>query len=277
MSKHTSCCVPLFTNNFRNSTGLTFYRIPKEKSIRREYVRLIRSENLKLESNSTRVCSAHWSGGKKLSRTHLPSIFPWSKEKTERTILSRTESITNASSKKRRVDVFTTERDEGPLLNNENCMQDSDSIPAPSFSDAERSELIKESKRLQQWKIRNLTSQNLGTEMKILNFTLVYPTGMPFCSYMIWSMIRHSALTIVITKKKDTVSVQKLGRPRAMTIFEEFVLTLLRLRLGLFQKDLADRFNVSETTVSVVFNTWIRFIRIELEPLICLPRKEILH
>ena len=117
MPKHTSCCVPFCTNNFRNSSGLTFYRIPKEKSIRREYVRLIRNENLKLESNSTRVCSAHWSGGKKLSRTHLPSIFPWSKEKTERRILSRTESITNASSKKRRVDVFTTEMDEGPLLN----------------------------------------------------------------------------------------------------------------------------------------------------------------
>ena len=51
--------------------------------------------------------------------------------------MSRTESITNASSKKRRVDVFTTEMDEGPLLNIENCMQDADSIPAPSFRDAE--------------------------------------------------------------------------------------------------------------------------------------------
>lgn len=56
-------------------------------------------------------------------------------------------------------------------------------------------------------------------------------------------------------KRKDTVFVHKLGRPRAMTLFEEFVMTLLRLRLGLFQKDLADRFNVSETTVSSVFNT----------------------
>jgi len=61
----------------------------------------------------------------------------------------------------------------------------------------------------------------------------------------------------------------------AMTLFEEFVLTLLRL--GLFQKDLADRFNVSKTTVSVVFNTWICFMRIDLGPLICLPGKEILH
>ena len=104
------------------------------------------------------------------------------RKKTERRILSRTESITNVSSKKRRVDVFTTEMDEGPLLNIEKCMQDADYIPAPSFSDAEtqtemtgelldrieaelnetrdekvkvvkeRDELMKESKRLQHLK-----------------------------------------------------------------------------------------------------------------------------
>ena len=62
-----------------------------------------------------------------------------------------------------------------------------------------------------------------------------------------------------------------------MSTFEEFILTLMRLRLGLFQRDLAHRFNVSETTVSTVFNTWVWFTRVELEPLIRLPRKEILH
>ena len=71
-----------------------------------------------------------------LSRNHLQSIFSWSKEKTERRILARTEPITKVSRKKRRVDVYTTEMDEGPLLNIENCMQDADSIPAPSFSDS---------------------------------------------------------------------------------------------------------------------------------------------
>ena len=84
MPKHVSCCVPLCTNNFRNSFGLTFYRIPKDESIRREYVRLLRNDNLKIESDSTRVCSAHWTGGSKLSRTHLPWIFPWSKKEKER-------------------------------------------------------------------------------------------------------------------------------------------------------------------------------------------------
>jgi hypothetical protein len=26
----------------------------------------------------TRVCGDHWEGGEKLSRTHLPTLFPWS-------------------------------------------------------------------------------------------------------------------------------------------------------------------------------------------------------
>ena len=51
--------------------------------------------------------------------------------------------------------------------------------------------------------------------------------------------------------KKNTSLEQKLGRPRSMSIFEEFILTLMRLGLGLFQKDLANRFNVSETTVAL--------------------------
>ena len=48
--------VPLCTNNFRNSSGLAFYRIPKTRRIQRQYVRLFRKANLKLNSDSTPVC-----------------------------------------------------------------------------------------------------------------------------------------------------------------------------------------------------------------------------
>ena len=81
MPGRATCCVPLCRNNFKNSHGLAFYRTPKAKRIRREYVRLLRNDNLNLNSDSTRICSLHWDGGEKRSRTHLPSIFPWSKQK----------------------------------------------------------------------------------------------------------------------------------------------------------------------------------------------------
>ena len=89
MPGRATCCVPLCPNNFKNSHGLAFYRIPKAKRIRREYVRLLRSDNLNLNSDSARICSLHWDVGEKRSRTHLPSIFPWSKKWTTNSIQVR--------------------------------------------------------------------------------------------------------------------------------------------------------------------------------------------
>ena len=58
--------------------------------------------------------------------------------------------------------------------------------------------------------------------------------------------------------KKNTSPEENLGRLRSMSISGEFFfLTLRRLRLRLFQKDLAHRFNVSETTVSTLLNTCV--------------------
>ena len=75
MLGHATCCVPLCPNNSKNSHGLAFYRILKARRIRREYVRLLRKDNLNLNSDSTRIFSTHWDGGEKSSRTHLPSIL----------------------------------------------------------------------------------------------------------------------------------------------------------------------------------------------------------
>ena len=55
MTRHASCCVLLCTNNFRNSPGLEFYRVPKTGRIQREHVRLFANANLKLNSDSTRI------------------------------------------------------------------------------------------------------------------------------------------------------------------------------------------------------------------------------
>ena len=44
----------------------------------------------------------------------------------------------------------------------------------------------------------------------------------------------------------------KRGPPRALNPMNEFFLTLVRLRLGLQERDLADRFGISQGTVSVM-------------------------
>ena len=77
MPHHYNCCVPGCLNNFRNAPNIHYYRIPKDKVLRKEYIRLLNNVTLKLDSDSTRVCSVHFEGCEKLSRNHLPSLFPW--------------------------------------------------------------------------------------------------------------------------------------------------------------------------------------------------------
>lgn len=52
----------------------------------------------------------------------------------------------------------------------------------------------------------------------------------------------------------------KPGPKRKLTKYQEFILTLLRLRLGLVTFFLADMFGVSNSRVSQIFTTWITFM-----------------
>ncbi|XP_064462131.1 uncharacterized protein LOC135372454 [Ornithodoros turicata] len=59
----------------------------------------------------------------------------------------------------------------------------------------------------------------------------------------------------------------KMGRPRSLTVQNEFFLFLVRSRLGLFEKDLADRFCVSLATVSRICITWTSYSFLHLSQL----------
>ena len=68
---------------------------------------------------------------------------------------------------------------------------------------------------------------------------------------------------------------RKSGPKRKLITWQSFILVLLRLRLGLLETDLAERFKVSASTVSDIIKTWIVFMKMELQEL-CIrwPRKE---
>ena len=54
------------------------------------------------------------------------------------------------------------------------------------------------------------------------------------------------------------------GRPGILSQVDKFFLTLVRLRLGLKEKDLADRFRISPSSVSRIFISWINFCYLRL-------------
>ena len=60
---------------------------------------------------------------------------------------------------------------------------------------------------------------------------------------------------------------------RKLTLLEEFVLVLRRLKVGLFLNDLADRFGISMAQSSKIFTTWINFLYNELSLLLPFPSR----
>ena len=55
------------------------------------YEKLMRNANLKKDSSSTRICGAHFPQGEQMSRTQLPSIFPWTSVPQERRKIERVQ------------------------------------------------------------------------------------------------------------------------------------------------------------------------------------------
>ena len=70
-------------------------------------------------------------------------------------------------------------------------------------------------------------------------------------------------------------SPKKFGPKRALSQKDEFLLTLMKLRLGSTNADLAQRFGISRSTVSTIFNTWVKILASELKCLIYNPCMEV--
>ena len=67
------------------------------------------------------------------------------------------------------------------------------------------------------------------------------------------------------------------GRSRSLSSFNEFFLVLVRLRLGLLEKDLAKRFDVSTSTVCRICRTWIRFMYLRFKELPLWPSRDLVN
>ena len=70
-------------------------------------------------------------------------------------------------------------------------------------------------------------------------------------------------------------SPKKFGPRRELKKIDEFLLTMMKLRLGSTNADLGQRFGISATTVTNVFTTWIKVLSRELGFLIYNPSFEV--
>lgn len=72
----------------------------------------------------------------------------------------------------------------------------------------------------------------------------------------------------------SSMSDRKIGRPRKLSPEDQFLLYLCRVRLGLFECDLAYRFNISVATVSNIVLSWTNYMYLRLGSLNIWPSRD---
>lgn len=87
-----------------------------------------------------------------------------------------------------------------------------------------------------------------------------------------WKGPKHFTCNIL----KNKIS-NKRGPKQKLSAKEEMTMVLMKLRLGLLNQDLADRFGVSQSHVSCIFNTWIKVLSKFLISLVFNPTKDIVQ
>ena len=72
----------------------------------------------------------------------------------------------------------------------------------------------------------------------------------------------------------DFISPFVTRKSKTLTLFQEFIMVLIKLRLNVPVQDLAFRFGISLPTVSRTFSAWLTVMDVRLSPIIRWPERE---
>ena len=265
------CVVPGCSNRSNRETELSYHSLPlKNKKLLKVWIHKIGRKNLPL-NNSSRVCSAHFENavGRRLRPDEYPTInLP----------------VITTTVRKRKLPAIRTQ--------NETTSEDeTDGVPVDaatecdgiSFADAGvQTSMIYSQIQVELTELKHKLSVSQFRLSNIMdnNQKIQFYTG--FTNYSTLKACYDSLGPAVnclnywgSTIAGDAKSVY--GRKRSLPPMEEYFLVLVRLRLGLFEEDLADRFNISRATVSRICITWINFLYIKLKELPLWPTRDMVQ
>ena len=230
-------------------------------------MRLIRRKDLPIHAN-TRICSEHFekAAGRYLRPDEVPSLLlpGISRVSRRRRKPPKERPFTHTTSN---VDYpeETTATIHEPTTCTCTCeaSTQTESISKGLKKDLEYY-LVKERFRLANFK---------GDDGKI-----TFHTGFPSYDSLsaFYDFLGPAVNELCYSSNKNGQDSQKRCRPRILPPFEEFFLTMVRLRLGLMEQDLAYRFGISQPTVSRIVFTWINFMYVKLKEIPLWPPRKLL-
>ena len=264
------CVVPGCANRSDRDREVSFHCLPlRNKSLLKVWIHKIGRKNLPLNSNS-RVCSAHFvkSAGRCLAPGEYPTLH----------LLIITTPV-----RKRKSPV---KRELTPLQSASHILCDeSDALPVDIGVQTDDAWQKREAETVQlQEKITELEKKLAISQFRLCNIAadnqkVLFYTGFPDYAtlkscYDFLGPAVNSLNYWGSTGHGNSTAERNLGRTRTLPPLEEFFLLLVRLRLGLFERDLAYRFGISVSTVSRICITWVNFLYVKLKELPLWPKRD---
>lgn len=278
---------------------LSFHSFPKKNSVvAKEWIAKIRRDpgsNFVITKH-TKICSNHFTTSdyvptvldypasrSRLKPTAIPSIFPWTTEVCQRkSITSQKTSSLLQCGEYNDHDVCDNCVAEPPMDESDDRLEDNNEYEVDdcrnyeekdaSCSPKSKIQALKQQIQLLQDSLNEAKKSATKLLFRLENIKekddlVKFYTGFPNYDTLVifyeeilesdakvmkqWDGKRYSE------KNYDDV---KYGRPSKLPLLEQLFLTLVRLRLGLFEQDLAIRFGLSQSTVSRITTTWINLM-----------------
>ena len=101
----------------------------------------------------------------------------------------------------------------------------------------------------------------------IKEFNVLHDIVSPFVKRR-WRGVKKTSTSIL---RKYKSKPKSFGLQRKLSSKDEFLLMLMKLRLGLITGDLADRFGISNGLFSSIVTSWIKVTSVVLSPIIHIP------
>lgn len=294
---NSSCCVPLCTKPgyVLDNTGqkVTFHKFPQAEHLKKTwFIKIRRDEGDKFRvGKSTRICSRHFQPsdfittlkGRRFIKTGaIPSKFDWSKplkERKSRKLLSP-ESATcgNEESGASNVACTSNAADLSTVTREETLQHKIESLEEELQKTKKTSDLYKRERDHLRTVLNHEKSQNSRCPFSLSRFQnnnadICFYTGFPTYTTL------RQCLEIIDPGpdgqniKSAGTSSKKKKQKQKLSVDDQFFLTLIRLRLGLFVRHLANMFSISVSSVNRICITWINFMYLRLGSLNIWPPK----
>ena len=298
--KSSTCCVPRCMKSSysfeKNEERVSFHSFPKGDTAKIWRIKIHWNADEHYVTKYMKICSRHFKGkefltshkGRRvLKQKAIPSIFPWTKHPLNIKTKATSKANKNDKNEHKVGKIITKPTNKDTLKNDADVHTCEEYTRRCSKEIVKLKEEISKAKKLTK-KQRDhcrllLTNKNeddvtdkifcleaIRNNDDDVNFYTGFPT---FSCLMQCFKLLDAENNIIYMNKHDKGAEKCTRRSKIQSLVNEFFLTLVRLRLGLLELDLAHRFSISTSTVQRICVSWVNFMYLRLGSINIWPTK----